>query len=429
MRYPDFIETPFRFPPFFRVTQQYSEKQIADPVTAVAHEMTRVLPGSGIRSGHRVAVCVGSRGIDQLPMLVKGVCDCLKNMGAHPTIIPAMGSHGGATAAGQEKVLAGLGVNEANCGAPVVSTLDTVQVAHVLDGVPVYYAKDALSMDHAISINRIKPHTKFKASLESGLFKMLCVGMGKHDGALAWHKFALKYGFFELLSSMGAVLLEKTNFRFGLAVVENANHRPLIVEAVAAARLRERETALLETAKAVFPQLPLKEADVLIVDRVGKEISGGGMDPNVTGRSYDLKESDFSPIFRATRVAVLNLSEKTDGNALGIGNADFITEKVFRQLDYEKTVMNALTSNSIRKAFIPVRLPTDEKAIQACFTTLGPVDPAAIRAVVLHDTHHVSEFWASSALRKEMEALSHASVSDDVYLQFDARGNLLLPKA
>lgn len=428
MRYPDFIETPFQFPRFFRVTRQYPEKQIADPAAAVAHEMNAVLPDSGIRSGHRVAVCVGSRGIDQLPVLVKGACDHLKNMGAHPTILPAMGSHGGATAAGQEKVLAGLGVSEANCGAPVVSTLDTVPVAQVLGEVPVYYAKDALAMDHAICINRIKPHTKFKASLESGLAKMLCIGMGKHDGALAWHKFALRYGFFELLSAMAAALLEKTNFRFGIAVVENANHRPLIVEAVSATRLLAREAALLEIAKAVFPKLPLKQADVLIIQNVGKEISGAGMDPNVTGRAYDLKESDFSHIFQTTRLAVLNLSAKTDGNAIGLGNADFITEKVFRQLDYEKMVMNALTSNSIRKAFIPVRLPTDEKAIQACFTTLGPVDPAAIRAIVLRDTHHVSEFWASSALRSEMEALSQSSVSDDVRLQFDAAGNLLLPK-
>ncbi|MFH0728793.1 MAG: hypothetical protein V2B19_20965 [Pseudomonadota bacterium] len=424
MRYPDFIEKPFPFPSFFRVQMPEAGPHITDVADAITREMRAILPESGIKGGNRVALCVGSRGIHQLPVMIRAMCDEIKAVGAHPVILPAMGSHGGATAAGQREVLERLGVSEASCGAPILSSMDTVQLGTVLGEVPVHYSADAFNMDHAITLNRIKPHTKFKAPIESGLLKMLCVGMGKHQGALAWHHFVLKFGFFELLSAMGEAVIERSNYRFGIGVVENAHDRLIAIEAVPASRTRERETALLELAKAHFPRLPVREADVLIIDHIGKEVSGAGMDPNVTGRGYDLRESDFSGNFRATRVAVLNLTENTAGNAIGLGNADFITDKVFENLDYEKTVMNALTSNSIRKAFIPVRLPSDEKAIQACFTTIGPIAPDAVRAVIIRNTRHLSGFWASGAMRPELEKLPNVRLFENTPLRFDAMGIL-----
>lgn len=424
MRYPDFIENPFPFPPFFSVQTSASDTHITDVAGAVTREMNAILPESGIGSGDRVAICVGSRGIHQLPIMIRVMCDRIKAVGAFPVILPAMGSHGGATAGGQREVLERLGISEAVCGAPVLSTMDTVRLGTVFNEVPVHYSADAMGMDHSISLNRIKPHTKFKAPLESGLLKMLCVGMGKHQGALAWHHFALKYGFFELLSEMGGAVIEHSNYRFGIGVVENTHDQVIAIEAVAASRTREREMALLEMAKANFPRLPIREVDVLIVENIGKEISGAGMDPNVTGRGYDLRESDFSLDFRATRVAILNLTRDSAGNAIGLGNADFITEKIFQNLDYEKTVMNALTSTSIRKAFIPLRLPTDEKAIQACFTTLGPIAPEAVRAVIINSTRALSGFRASSALRPELETLSNLRISANAPLRFDDGGNL-----
>jgi hypothetical protein len=424
MHYPDFIEKPFSFPPFFRVQMTGAGPHIADVAGAVTREMRAVLPESGIQAGDRVAVCVGSRGIHQLPVMVRMMCEGIKAAGAFPFILPAMGSHGGATAAGQREVLERLGVTEASCGAPVLSSMETVELGTVFGEVPVHFSADAMGMAHAISLNRIKPHTKFKAPLESGLLKMLCVGMGKHQGALAWHHFALKYGFFELLLAMGEAVIERSNYRFGIGVVENAWDEPIAIEAVPAFRTRERETALLEMAKANFPRLPIREVDVLIIEDIGKEVSGAGMDPNVTGRGYDLKESNFSGNFRATRLAILKLTQNTAGNAIGLGNADFITEKVFEALDYEKTVMNALTSTSIRKAFIPVRLPTEEKAIQACFTTIGPIAPETVRAIIIKNTRKLSEFLASSALRPELEKLSNVRLSANAPLQFDSRGNL-----
>jgi len=294
--------------------------------------------------------------------------------------------------------------------------------------VPVFYARDILAADHAVCLNRIKPHTKFKGPLESGLAKMLCVGMGKHDGALAYHRWALQYGFFPLLREMAQAVLTHGNLRFGVAVVENARDETCRIEAVPAAGILEREPALLATAKEQFPRLPFKRLDVLAIQMIGKEISGAGMDPNVTGRAFDLMESDFSNRMQATRVAVLNLSVRSGGNAIGLGNADIITEKVFQAMDYEATLMNALTSLSLHKAFIPVRLPSDRKALQACFTTLGPKPAEAIEAVVIRDTRHVNEFLASAALIDELQRHPAAAiVAGPAALNFDATDDLITP--
>jgi hypothetical protein len=426
MRYPAFIEADFDFPQFHRVRMNFSREAIDDVPAAVNRALDGVLGPGGIRAGDRVAVGVGSRGIDRLAAIVRAVCLRLREAGARPTIIPAMGSHGGATAEGQLAVLHRLGVTEEACAAPVSSSLAVEQVGTVFGEVPLFYSKDALAMDHSIVINRVKPHTKFRGPSESGILKMLCIGMGKHQGALAYHNWAMKYGFYPLLREMGTALAAAANFRFGLAVVENAFDRALAIAGISAGRLVEEETRLNALANAHIPRLPFKELDVLVVRQIGKEISGAGMDPNVTGRAFDLMESDFSGILKTKRAAVLNLSARTGGNAIGLGNADIITEKVFRAIDYEATLMNALTSLSLHKAFIPVRMPDDRKAIQACFTTIGPVPAEEVRAVIIRDTLHLSEFWASRALGRELDAIPEAEITATAPLIFDASGNLCL---
>ena len=427
MRYPAFIESDLEFPEFCRVRMHYRAEQIKDIHAAVRREMEAVLPASGIRAGDRVAVGVGSRGIDQLGALVRAVCARLKALGAQPFIVPAMGSHGGATAEGQAAVLQRLAVTAESCGAPVVSSMEAVRIGTVLGEVPLYFSRDALAADHSIVVNRIKPHTKFVGPVESGILKMLCVGMGKHQGAVAYHTWAMKHGFFPLLEAMGQAIAAAANFRFGLAVVENAYDKVTAVAGVPADRILAEETRLNALAKAHMPRLPFTELDVLVVGRIGKEISGAGMDPNVTGRAYDLMESDFSGRLKAKRVVILNLSAHTGGNAIGLGNADIITEKVFQALDYEATLMNALTSLSLHKAFIPVRLPNDRKAIQAGLTTIGPTPVSKARVAVIRDTLHLSEFWASRALREELACVPEAEVGENIPLAFDAAGNLLLP--
>jgi hypothetical protein len=429
MKLPPFLEEEPDFPAFHRVTVDPPPPAGLDVLRVVEREVAAALGRMAWRPGQRVAVAVGSRGIARLPEMVRTTCHTLQAAGLIPFILPAMGSHGGATAEGQESVLASLGVSAETCGAAVRSSLAVERIATALGEVPVYFSRDALEADHAIGLNRIKPHTKFKGPVESGLQKMLCVGMGKHAGAIAYHRWGVRHGFSALLGEMAQAVLARSNFRFGLAVVEDALERPLHIEAVDASRLAHREPQLLELAKAHFPRLPVKALDVLVVGRIGKEISGAGMDPNVTGRAYDLGESDFSEVLQATRVAVLNLSASTAGNGLGLGNADVITERVFRGLDYETTLMNGLTSLSLRKAFIPVRLPDDRKAIQACFATLGPKAPQAVRAVIVRDTLHVFDFLASSALAAELAHRGDCRVHPPEPLAFDGLGRLRAPWA
>ncbi len=425
MRYPDYIEQDLEFPEFYRVRMHYADDRLEDVEAAIVCNMEKILRGSGIRPGDSVAIAVGSRGISNLAPMVRAICAQLSGHGAEPFVFPAMGSHGGATPQGQRGILEQLGVTEEFIGAPIRSSMDVVQVASLHGEVPVYFSRDALAADHSICLNRVKLHTKFKAPVESGLSKMLCVGMGKHAGALAWHNWALKYGFYPLLRDMTAEIIARTNLRFGIGIVEDANEQTAHIEAIPAEEIPAREPVLLKKAKSYFPKLPVGDLDVLVVRVVGKEISGSGMDPNVTGRGSDLMEDDFSECLRATRIAVLNMSEKTAGNGIGIGLADFITEKVFRQLDYEKMLMNALTSVSIRKAFIPVRMPDERKAIQACFTTLGPVSARDVRAIIIRDTLHVFEFLASAALLAELQNIPAAEILGKCRLEFDESNTLL----
>ncbi|MBL0714072.1 MAG: hypothetical protein JJV98_10270 [Desulfosarcina sp.] len=427
MRYPLFIESDFAFPQFLHVAMRHPRPRIDDIEKAVTEALALVMQGADLKPGDRVAIGVGSRGIANLALMVRTLVAVLRRMGAVPFIVPAMGSHGGATAEGQEGVLARLGITEACCGAPIRPAMETVRVARVFEDVPVYFSSEALRAAHTISINRIKPHTKFKGELESGIAKMLCVGLGKHDGALVYHRFAIKHGFLPLLRAMAEELRVRTHFRGAIGIVENAYDETCRIEAVPAGRLFEKEETLLSLAKSHLPRLPFRELDVLVIRQIGKEISGAGMDPNVTGRAFDLMESDFADQLKVTRVAVLDLSELTGGNAIGMGNADIITEKVFDKLDYEVTLMNALTSLSLRKAFIPVRLPNDRKAIQAGFTTLGPVASRDVRAVIIQDTLNLTEFMASIALMQELADRPEAAILSRANLKFDAADNLIPP--
>nr|WP_319493835.1 hypothetical protein [uncultured Desulfobacter sp.] len=405
MRYPAYIEKDFSFPQFYRVRLNPPSRAMPDPAGVLEKELVQALDQVGIKPGQTVAVGVGSRGINQISSLVSTICRSIRERSAVPFIVPAMGSHGSATPQGQAMMLEKLGVTPGTCNAEIRPEMDTVQVATVCNEVPVFFSGQALAADHSICINRIKPHTKFKGDVESGLYKMMVVGMGKHQGALAYHNNALKYGFYNLLLKMGDAVTKNTNLRLGIGVVEDRYDQVMDVQVIAADKIRETEPLLLKTAKENFPCLPYDKLDVLAVRQIGKEISGSGMDPNVTGRTFDLMEDDFSGVLNAKRVVVLDLSAKTCGNAIGLGNADIITEKVFTDMDYEATLMNALTSMSLRKAFTPVRLPTRKKALQAAFQTIGPIAPDDVKAVIIQDTMHTTDFLISQALVEKTQQL------------------------
>ena len=428
MSLPRALETDISFPRFYRVEQQFSAEHIDDIDGAVESAMAAAMPNSGIGGGDRVAVGIGSRDIAGIDVMVRAVCRHLIHAGAEPVIVPGMGSHGGATAAGQRHILESLGITADSCRASVADSMDTEVIAKVFGEVPVHFSREALRADHTVIINRIKPHTKFKGPVESGLMKMLCVGLGKHRGALAWHRWAMIHGYHPLLDAMGRAVLENANVRFGIGVVENASHRPMHIEAVPAGTIPEREPDLLQLANAHFPRLPFRKLDVLLVGESGKDISGAGMDPNVTGRALDLNEEGFSDILDVKRIGLLGLTAKTGGNGLGIGTADFITDAVYHRLDPDITRTNAITSLSLRKAFIPIRLPSAAMLMNMCFATLGPVAPASVCAAIIRNTRDLDIFWASEALVEELQNLSHVSVGSPLSLGFDDRGDLREPE-
>lgn len=426
MECPSFIYENKVIPEFYRVVMNYPHSNITDATLAVNNTLDQMqFEQCGIMPGQSVAIGVGSRNISHLPLMVKALCDRVKAIGAVPVIIPAMGSHGGAEATGQIKVLESLGITEKSSGTEIRSSMEVVQVDRILDDVPVFFSRDALAMDHCVVINRIKPHTKFKGDVESGIYKMLCIGMGKHQGAVALHQAALRHGFHNVIKAAGNSIIRHTNIRFALGIVENQHEEPFEIKAMLAKDLFSEEARLLKSAKAHLPQLPFKHLDALIIKNIGKDISGSGMDPNVTGRAYDLMEDDFSVNLSVTRIALLDLSEKSGGNAIGLGNADIITEKLFKKMDYEKTLINAFTSTSLRKAFIPVRLDSEQSAVKAAFFTAGIKYTDQIRAVIIRDTRYIAEFWASSSLLDELTEIPEASIEEKCSLSFSDDGDIV----
>lgn len=423
---PHYIEKEFLFPNFYNVKIDYPHHCLKNPAESLILTLNNILLQTPVKPNDNIAIGVGSRGIANLPLLVKTLCEYFYNIGANPFIIPSMGSHGGASSEGQEKVLEKLGVTEKFCKAPILTSMEVEKIGEAFGDVPVYFSKEALLMTHSICINRIKQHTKFKGDIESGIIKMLCVGMGKHKGAITYHNMALKYGFFNLLKEMANIIIEKSNFKFGIAIIEDFYDDTMQISAIPSFNLFSKEALLLKKAKEFFPNLPVKKLDVLIINTIGKEISGSGMDPNITGRTFDFMEDDFSSSLNVTRIAILNLSKITAGNGIGLGNADIITEKVYKNLDYQSTVINALTSISLRKAFIPIRMPTDQKAIQTAFSTIGPVLPKDVRAIIIKDTKHTASFWVSQALLSEIKLCCNAVIIEKSILSFDDFGNLKL---
>lgn len=425
MQYPGALTEDFPFPLFYPVRITFPNHGIKDIPKKMDSLLHDFFPDCGIRKKDRIAIAAGSRGISNLPLILKPLITKLKDKGAVPYIVPAMGSHGGATPEGQEKILDTAGLNRETMDADILSSMDVARLGKVYDEVPVFFAREALKADHIIVVNRVRPHTKFKAEIESGLHKMLVVGLGKHKGAALYHKYALKYGFYPLLCQMAACIMENTPLRFGIAIVEDGNGNTADIQLVLKKDFAHQEAALLKQAKALLPTLPVPGADCLIIREIGKDIAGPGMDPHVTGRAADLMEDDFSGFFHATRIAVLSLTANTHGNGLGIGNADFITNRVYDALDAETTLLNAFTGMSLKKAHIPIRVESDKMAFTACFTTLGPKHPETVKAVFIKNTKSLGKIFASKALLPEIQSLPNVRVGKGFPLSFDNTGKIM----
>jgi hypothetical protein len=387
---------------------------------AVAEQLGRPEVAGLVRPGDRIAIGLGSRGIAGLAEIAAALVRGLRTLGAEPFVVPAMGSHGGATADGQAEVLARLGVTEPRVGAPVRSDMTTEEVGRTDDGIPVRLDAQALRADGIVFVARVKPHTAFRGPYESGLAKMIAIGLGKQEGAAACHA----AGFGDMarrIPSLAAVALGRAPIRFGLAVLENAYDQPFRLLAVPAERILADEPALLDEAKAAMPRVPFDDLDVMVIDEIGKNISGDGADPNITGR-YPTPFASGGP--RVAKQVVLDLTDETEGNANGIGTADFATLRAASKMDLGQTYPNGLTSTVVGPTALPMLLPSDRLAIAAAVLTCNAVGRAP-RVMRIVNTLRLGEFAVSTALLDEVRAHPHLEPrSDPRPVPFDDDGNL-----
>jgi hypothetical protein len=405
------------YPPLYRIQQQFEKTSIKDIPEAVRREFSRLNGAKNIKPNQRVAVTVGSRGIYNLRIIVATAVECLRNMGLKPFIIPAMGSHGAATAKGQIKVLKELGITESSVGAPIISSMDVVSVGRLDSGAKVFVSKDALEADHLVVINRVKPHTLLRGEVESGLCKMLAVGCGKHQGALNMHTFGLA----ATIVPAARIILEKAPVLCGLAILENSLDETHTLKLALPEQFVEADRELLASAKRLLPTIPLDDLDILIVEEMGKNISGAGMDPNVIGfwrREGGPREPDYRTLI------VLDLTPESEGNAVGIGMADLTTQRVIDKIDSKPSYTNAITSGVWRSVRLPIALENDRVVIETALSHVP--DLQRLRMVRILNTLHLETFWATEVLLPELRRKEGVTVNETpLQLKFDDEGRLL----
>ncbi len=408
-------------PQMVKVKQTFPAPKVADVEKTVRQELAKPGIGDQVKPGMRIAVAVGSRGLAELPTLARVMVDELKKRGAAPFIVPAMGSHGGASAEGQAEVLANLGVTEASAGCPVVSSMEVVEIGRLDNGLPVYMDKHAHGADGIVFIARVKPHTAFRGASESGLVKMVTIGLGKQKGAESCHAYSFKY-MAEHIVAMTTIALARTPILFGLGTVENAYDEIARIVAVPAGEIIDTDQRLLVEAKANMPSLLFKQIDVLIVDQIGKDISGDGMDPNITGR-YPTPYASGGP--DVSKLVILDLTDKTHGNANGMGAADFGTRRMADKVNFPMTYANGLTSTVALPTHMPTILDSDYDAIRAAVKTCNARDLAKARVVRIKDTLHLGEIMISESMLAEAATIAGITVlGKPQAMRFDAADSL-----
>ncbi|MFC1499671.1 lactate racemase domain-containing protein [Candidatus Zixiibacteriota bacterium] len=403
-----------------------------DPVAAVRRELARLDLSSRVPEGGTIAIPVGSRGITGIAAIIASTVTFLKESGFVPFIVPAMGSHGGGTAAGQVELLTSLGITEGSIGAPIRASMETVVVGHTERGLPVHVDREANDADAIVVINRVKPHTEFQGPVESGLLKMMLIGLGKLEGATLYHRAAVQIGFATLAREAVPVVMAQSGVVGGLAILENAREEIARIEAVPIEDIFDHESRLLTEASELMARLPFFRADLLLVDRMGKNISGAGLDPNVTGRggfeNWEGVQDRRPKTAEVTRLVVRELTPESHGNALGIGLADLIPRRLAEQIDWEKTGLNAITALVPYKGRRPVVLPTDRDCIETALDTCGLQTMENAQVIHISDTLHLEVIRVSEAYRREVEARDDLEIVDKGdFLRFDSEGNLLDP--
>jgi hypothetical protein len=412
-----------KYPKFALVKQKLFKSTIKNISNTLAKTLANLTLNQAVNPGQSVAVSVGSRGISQIDNVLYHCLQFLKDKKLKPFIVPAMGSHGGGTVEGQLNVLAKLGITESTMGVPIHADMDVTCVGALSSGTKIFLSQKALLADHIVVINRVKPHTKFRADIESGLCKMLTIGLGNNQGAAEFHRRAVHHTF-EIIEEAAGIILAQGKILFGIALLEDGYGNLAHIDVVSPSSLIEREKQLLNDARAMMGRIPFDFIDILIIDFIGKNISGIGMDSNITGRHRDIV-GDFNFAPHAKRILVRDLSPQSDGNGCGIGLADVTTKRLVEALDMKKTYANALTAISPEKAAIPIHFDTDRQALDACVLTAGLESVAEARIVRIKDTASLEMLQVSAAL--ETEALSNPDLeqlSPWQPIAFDDQGNL-----
>ena len=416
-----------QYPLIFRVRQKFDAPVLpVDKIAgAVQSELARLQLAETVKPGQSVAITAGSRGIANIAAIIKACVQHFQSLGALPFIVPSMGSHGGGTAEGQRDLLAGYGITEEFCGCPIRSSMQTVIVCQAAEGFPVHFDQHAFGADHVLVVGRIKPHTNFVGDIESGLMKMMLIGLGKHEGAKIYHRAIMNYSFGQIVRSVAREVLAKCRIVAGVGIVENAYDQTAKIQAVAPHEFEERERELLILAKAWLPRLPFKSADILLLDEIGKNISGSGMDTNVVGRKYNDHVAWENEWPKIKRIAVRDLTEPTHGNATGIGMAEFCRTRCVEKMDVKITRINCLTGGHPTAAMPPLDYPTDREMLDAALPTIGLTPPQDARLMWAHNTLEIAEVECSTAyLSEARERPDLAIIRDPRPMPFNEQGNL-----
>lgn len=415
------------YPNMTILRQQLDNTEVNDVPSAVKEEMKLIHLPALITPGSKVAITAGSRGITDIVPVLGAVVREVKEAGAQPFLVPAMGSHGGATAEGQLEILEDYGITEQSMGAPIVSSMQVVTIGKTRDGIPVMIDRHAAEADHIIVVNRIKPHTEFQGCVESGLMKMMVIGLGKHQGTLIAHDHAVKYGYEHTIVTMGQCILDNAPITCGVGIIENGYGKTARITAIISEGFVDAERALLREANTKTPKLPFDKLDILIVDECGKEISGTGIDTKVVGRIMNIYELEVKkPVI--TRIILRDLTPKTHGNALGMGLADFITRRAADKIDFRSTYVNCVTAVTPEKGRLPIVCETDREALDFAIATAGPVDSENLRLVWIKNTSCLGEMFVSNALAAEGKKMPGVTLHGDSFpLVFDEEGTLKRP--
>lgn len=418
--YTDMVKD-IKLPEMIEVHQRFPRPLIEDVEQAVRKELHREEIEKSIKPGMTVAITGGSRGVCNIAVILKAIVCFCKEQGAVPFIFPAMGSHGGGTAEGQRKILESLGVTEAFCDCEIRAAMEVTQIGRTVEGHPVYIDAYAAAADAVIVVNRIKPHTAFRGPYESGLMKMMTIGMGKHAGALVCHSAGFGQ-MHHLIPLFGHEVLQHGKIAFGLAVLENAYDETCHVEALLPGEFEDREPELLEHAYGLMGHLQFEQADVLIVDEIGKDYSGEGADPNISG-AFPTPYATGG--LRAERRVCLGLSEASHGCGYGCGLFDTISKRLYDQLDLDATYTNAITNTVLTAVQIPMMLPNDRDAIKTALRSCNHADMAAPRIIRIANTAHIEKIYISTALMEEAMANPNLELAGEpMPFPFDEEGNL-----